>query len=127
MVAEPLHKRVDAFIGLLEAGRTLEAIEQFYADDVCVFENRTLARAGRQACLAYEREQLAGQPHPPQIRVSRKAIDTLTDTVFLEYTLRFVGAEGRPMCLEEVAVQSWGRGVISSERFYYAGLVDEGD
>jgi hypothetical protein len=30
------------------------------------------------------------------------------------------------MRLEEVAAQRWSDGVISEERFYYEGIVDEG-
>lgn len=127
MSRDSLLQHVQAFVGLLEAGRTLEAIERFYAEDICVFENRARARAGREACLEYERRQLAGQPGPPQIRVHRRAVDPASGVAFLEYSLRFAGEEGRPMCLEEVAVQRWAGDRIVEERFYYAGLVDEGD
>lgn len=31
------------------------------------------------------------------------------------------------MRLDQVAVQTWAEGSITEERFYYLGLVDEGD
>lgn len=112
---------------LLERGETLLAIERFYAPDVCIFDNRTLARAGREACLVYEREQLAAQPEPPRFRFQSMAINEADGVVFLEYTLRFTGAEARPMRLEQVSVQHWHRGLIMEERLYYEGVIDEGD
>ena len=46
---------------------------------------------------------------------------------FLEYVIRYTPRGGRPMRLEEVSVQAWECGRIVEERFYYEGLVDEGD
>lgn len=112
---------------LLEQGKTLEVIERFYAEDVCVFENRELARAGKSRCLADERAALARQPRPPEIRVRASAVDEATGVAFIEQVVRFVDPEGRPMRLEEVAVQKWHAGKITEERFYYEGMVDEGD
>lgn len=126
-MAKNLAEQVRAFCALLEQGKTIEAIEQFYAEDVHVLENRKLVRAGRVACVKYEREQLAGQAQRPQIRVRRSAVDEANQVAFLEYVMRFTGPGERPMRIEEVSVQKWERGLISEERFYYEGIVDEGD
>lgn len=112
---------------LIEAGETVTAIERYYADDVTVFENRTLARAGRERCVEYERTELAKQPQPPHIKILRRAFDEASQTGFLEYEIRFTGPKGRPMRLEEVSVQRWSRGKIDLERYYYEGMIDEGD
>jgi ketosteroid isomerase-like protein len=126
MSQSSLAANVTAYRTFLEQGDTLSAISQFYAEDACVFENRTLARAGRAQCLEYEREQLARQPSPPVFRFRRWALDEATATAFLEYVVRFT-VEARPMRLEQVAVQQWHAAKIVEERFYYEGLVDEGD
>jgi hypothetical protein len=55
------------------------------------------------------------------------AVNEKSGHAFLEYRVRFQSKEGRPMCLEEVAVQTWEAGQIVEERFYYEGVVDEGD
>lgn len=112
---------------LLERGETLLAIERFYAPDVCIFDNRSLIRAGRETCLLYEREQLAAQPEPPRFRFRSMAINEADGVVFFEYTLRFVGADARPMRVEQVSVQRWHLGLITEERLYYEGVIDEGD
>lgn len=126
-VAHDLHRWAGDVRALLEAGDTLTLIERFYAPDVCVFENRALARSGRDACLAYERKQLAKQPEPLRVRVQSMAVNAQDGVVFMEYTLRFMGPEQRPMRLEQVSVQRWHRDRIVEERFYYEGVVDEGD
>jgi len=55
------------------------------------------------------------------------AVNEGSGTVFIEWLIRFYGRDGRPMRLEEVAVQQWSGGLICQERFYYEGFVDEGD
>ncbi|HEX6244677.1 MAG TPA: nuclear transport factor 2 family protein [Polyangiales bacterium] len=115
------------FIRLCEQGKTLEAIERFYAEDVVVFENHERARAGRDACLAFEREALARLSQPATLRARAHAVEQQSGVAFIEWAIRFIGDDERPMRLEEVAVQRWGRGRIVEERFYYEGLVDEGD
>src|SRR5262245_33409503 len=120
-------ERLREFVALVEAGRSLEAIERFYADDVIVFENQERARIGKVAAVAFERDALAASPAPAVVRAHASAFDPRTGRSFVEWTIRFVGREGRPMRLDEVAVQSWARGTIVEERFYYEGIVDEGD
>jgi ketosteroid isomerase-like protein len=115
------------FVDLLSKGKTVQAIEKYYGEDVCVFENRELARAGRDKCVAHERAALGGVAGPPAFKVHRTALDEATGTAFIEYTVRFADREGRPWRLDEVAVQTWEGGKISRERFYYEGVVDEGD
>ncbi|MEY4548906.1 MAG: hypothetical protein RL685_5101 [Pseudomonadota bacterium] len=122
-----LEAMVRDFAELLQKGRALDAMEKYYAPEVTVFENRQLARAGKARCLQYERDALADQPTPPRFKVSKLAVDEVRGHVFLEYVVRFQSSSGRPQRLEEVAVQSWDGGLITQERFYYEGIVDEGD
>ncbi|MEO8184880.1 MAG: nuclear transport factor 2 family protein [Deltaproteobacteria bacterium] len=122
-----IEPKVRDFAELLRKGRALDAMESYYAPEITVFENRRLARAGKQQCLRYEREALANQPDPPRFKLGTLAVNEATGHAFLEYVVRFRSAEGRPVRLEEVAVQSWEAGQIVQERFYYEGVVDEGD
>jgi hypothetical protein len=114
-------------VTLCEGGATLSAIERFYAEDVIVFENHERARAGREVCLAYERAALAQLKEPAKLRARAYAADAQSGVAFIEWVIRFLGDEDRPMRLEEVAVQRWSGGRIVEERFYYEGMVDEGD
>jgi hypothetical protein len=122
-----LAKQVEKFVELVTTGQTALSMERFYAEDVNVFENRELARAGRDACVAEEKRLLEAQPSPPQTRALKVAVNEATGVAFIEWIIRFTSPEGRPLRLEQVAVQKWAQGLIVEERFYYQGLVDEGD
>jgi ketosteroid isomerase-like protein len=122
-----LSESLRELVSLCETGKTLEAIERFYADDVVVFENHERARAGREACLAYERAALAQLKEPAKLRAKACAADAQSGVAFIEWVIRFLGEDDRPMRLDEVAVQRWAGGRIVEERFYYEGMVDEGD
>jgi ketosteroid isomerase-like protein len=122
-----LRASLRSFVELLSAGKTLEAMERFYHPEVMVFENRTLARAGRAVCLEHERQQLSQQASPLSFRLLKSAVDEQSGVAFLEYVLRFRAPDGRQLRLEQVAVQRWSEGRIVEERFYYEGFVDESD
>ncbi len=124
---DTLRRSLEEFVSLVESGQSVRAMEQFYAEDVLMFENRELARAGRDACIAYERAQLSGQPEPPRAKAIKVAANPHAGVCFVEWVIRFHSSSGRPMRLEEVAVQKWSDGTIIEERFYYDGFVDEGD
>jgi ketosteroid isomerase-like protein len=118
---------VRAFVQLCEKGQTLEAIARFYAEDVVVFENHERARVGREACLTFEREAIARLKEPASLRANASAVDAQAGIAFIQWVIRFLGDEQRPMRLEEVAVQRWAGGRIVEERFFYEGMIDEGD
>lgn len=122
-----LEERVREFVALCEAGKTLDAIARFYADDAVVFENHELARAGRAACLACEEQAIARVREPARLKARAVAVDAASGVAFIEWVVRYVGDDGRPTRLEEVAVQRWSGGRIGEERFYYEGVIDEGD
>lgn len=122
-----LEASVRAFAELLSQGRSLDAMQRFYAPDVTVFENRELSRAGKAQCLESERAALARQPEPPRYKLGKLAVNDADGYAFVESVLRFSAADGRPMRLEQIAVQTWEKGLIVEERFYYEGVVDEGD
>lgn len=122
-----LREQLTQFIQLVERGQSVEAIERFYADDVVVFENHELARAGRDKSVAYERGALAKQAEPPRTRAVSMACDETTGRAFIEWLIRWKTPEGTWMRLEEVAAQRWSAERIVEERFYYEGVIDEGE
>ena len=91
-----LPSNVARFIQMLSSGQSEKAMSEFYHDEVLVFENRTLARAGKHQCLEYERQQLAAQPVAPHFKVGAHAINEHTGHVFLQYTVRFTDPRVAP-------------------------------
>ena len=123
----PLADDVRALITLCEQGQTLQAIETFYGHDVVVYENYERARTGREERLSYERQALAQMKEPSTLRAKASAVDATSGTAFIEWVIRFIGEDGRPMRLDEVARQRWSGGRIVEERFFYVGVIYEGD
>lgn len=121
-----LTNSLDDFVALVLAQRTTDAMEKYYAEDVVIFENREMARAGLKACVEYEGATLAKQPRPPRIICRGKGVDESLGKTFIQWEIRFVSEQGRLMLLEEVAVQKWSGERIVEERFFYEGYVDEG-
>lgn len=115
------------FASLIQSDRTVEAIERYYADDAIVFENRDLARAGRDACALWEREQRRRLVQAPSITVRAQGRDSVGMTAFFELLVRWEEEGGRQLRLEEVLVQRWHQGKIAEERYYYEGIIDESD
>lgn len=115
------------FIDLCTTGQTVEAIERYYADDVVVFENHELARAGIRKCAENERQAIARQSVAPVLKVLGHAVNETSGISYITWVVRFIDANERPMRLEEVAMQRWSHGKIIEERFFYEGIIDEGD
>ena len=113
----PKREVIQRFVEMVEAGRYVEAIEEFYAEDASMQENLQPPRRGRDALAAHEREVL--------LRI--KEIRTLPNTSFLidsdfvaiHWRFEFVYADGRRSALDEVAWQRWAGELIAEERFYY--------
>ena len=75
----------------------------------------------------FERDASARAPVPARLKARSFASNETTGVSFIEWVIHFVTDEGRPMRLDEVAVQKWARGHISEERFYYECVIDECD
>jgi len=120
-------KALADFASLIQSDRTVEAIERYYAEDAIVFENRDLARAGRDACALWEREQRRQLAKAPSVVVRAQGRDDGGTTAFFELVVRWEEQSGRCLRLEEVLIQRWHQGKIAEERYYYEGIIDESD
>jgi ketosteroid isomerase-like protein len=113
----PARERVQALVAMVEAGRFVEAIEEFYHPDAAMQENLAPPRVGRDRLVADEKATMARfatmHTHP---------VDTLLvdgDRVVIRWRFEFTPAEGPPMRLDELALQRWDGDRIAEERFYY--------
>jgi ketosteroid isomerase-like protein len=122
-----LEESVSDFVSLCVSGRSVDAIERYYAEDVVVFENNELARAGREKAAKEEREAIASQPVPPTLKALGHAVNDQAGLAYITWLIRFVSKDEKPMRIEEVAMQRWAGGKIIEERFFYEGAIDESD
>jgi hypothetical protein len=50
----PTHQTVESFVGLVEGGNGIEALNRFYAENASMRENQAQPRIGKAALLARE-------------------------------------------------------------------------
>jgi hypothetical protein len=119
-----LDRDVRGFVALVAGGRSLEAMERFYADDVELRENYEAPRVGKQLNLEHERRNLATLVEPPRAVARAIAIDEAACVSMIEWEITFLPLGRRRMRLEEVARQRWRDGKIVAERFFYEKIID---
>ena len=119
----PARTRVQQLVDLVEQNRIVEAIDEFYADDVAMQDNANPPVVGRAANRERERAFFAGITLH-QNRALSVAVDG--DRVAINWLLEFTGADGKRYRLDQIAHQTWRGDRIATERFYYdsAGIAE---
>jgi ketosteroid isomerase-like protein len=110
-----LEERVIQLTGLIEKGKFLEAIEEFYAQDAVMQDNEDPPRVGLANILAHERKVMAAFTMHVN-RADSFLVDG--DRAAIKWIYEYTDARGRRHRLNEVAYQEWRDGKIVRERFY---------
>lgn len=113
----PSTATVEAFIARVVAGRFVEAIEEFYAEDASMQENNAPPRVGRATLVEHERKVLAASR-----QVKAELVDDYFvngDRAVIHWRFEFTRTDSARVVLDELAYQLWRGGKIVQERFYY--------
>ncbi len=113
----PNHERVQALVAMVEAGKYVEAIEQFYAEDATMQENNKPPRGGRDKLIEGERKTLAA--HKAARTESGSTFLLEGDRVVIHWVFVFTRHDGTSFRMEELAEQRWRGDRIVEERFFY--------
>jgi len=113
----PSRERVLALVAMVEAGKYVEAIDAFYAEDATMQENDDPPRGGRDVLVAGERKVLAAHKDARTLPGSRFLLEG--DRVVIHWTFEFTKPDGRRFRMEELALQRWRGERIAEERFFY--------
>lgn len=113
----PRPETLERFIATVEAGRTVEALEGFYAEHAAMQENLGPPRVGRSALVAHEQRALAGV-QDLRLRCVRPVLSA-GDTVVLRWQISYCTRDGRAVRFEELAYQRWAGERIVHEQFFY--------
>jgi ketosteroid isomerase-like protein len=113
----PTRERVQALIDLVERGRYVEAIEQFYHDDASMQENLDPSRRGRETLIKGERRVIEAHRSIRTRPVRTFMVEG--DRAVINWVFDFVDHEGRAYTQDELAFQLWRGDRIIEERFYY--------
>lgn len=113
----PTAQAAERFVQLVQAGRGLDAIDLFYAEDVAVRENQAPARVGKAALLASE---TAAQAAISDLRARCvRPILVAGDIVVIRWIFDYRDSQGRVVTFEELAYQRWVGDRIQEEQFFY--------
>jgi ketosteroid isomerase-like protein len=110
--------RVDTLNTMIQQGRIMDAMNEFYSDDVVMSENDADATVGLEANLAREKAFVDNtQWHGLEL----KEVVVDGDTSMVRWWMDFTNAEyGQRLAFTQVAFQKWSDGKIVEERFYYS-------
>lgn len=113
----PTRERVEALIAMVEAGRYVEAIEQFYTEDATMQENNQPPRGPRAKLVEGEKKTLAAHKEARTLPGSTYVVDG--DVAVIRWTFVFTRKDGSSFRMEELAHQRWRGDRIVEERFFY--------
>lgn len=108
---------VFTYIKLLEEGRQLDALAQFFADYGVIYANGVVVGEGREACIESLKPQLSTIKNL-RATISNLKIDTQSEFCAFQSLSNYVDASGAPRENESLHVQMWAQGKIASEWHY---------
>ena len=113
----PTRQRVQEFVSYVEQGKFLEAMEEFYADDIIMQENLKPPTVGKAANIERERGFVAWIA---DLRLSRAAAVVVDgDQVVIHWQSEYVGTDGAHVRYDQLTHQLWRGDRIARERFVY--------
>jgi ketosteroid isomerase-like protein len=110
-------ERVQELVRYVQAGRIPDAINEFYAENASMQENRQPPTEGKAANIA--REQTFAESVERWHEVSARSVAVDGDQVLIEWVFDYTTREGQRIRMEEIAQQRWRDGKIEQERFFY--------
>lgn len=113
----PARARVLQLIALVEQGKYVEAIQQFYAEDASMRENNQPPRKGLDALVKHERGVMASFKSMRTLPVEDFLVDG--DCVVIRWVFDFTRPDGKVLRMDELALQRWRGEKVLEERFFY--------
>lgn len=113
----PSRERVQAFVAVVEEGKYVEALRDFYTEDASMQENGEPPRTGRDRLIEHEWRMLSAHQAARTLPGSSFVLDG--DRVVIHWTFEFTRKDGKRFRMEELALQHWRGDRIAEERFFY--------
>jgi hypothetical protein len=113
----PTPETLEQFIARVEQNAHAEAIEEFYAANASIQENRMPPRVGRDMLVEGERRTLSLARSVTSSCV--RPIFVHGDRVVIRWIFRFEWLDGSVTDMEELAYQQWDGERIVKEQFFY--------
>lgn len=113
----PTPERVQQLIALVEQGKYVEAIQQFYTEDASMQENNQPPRRGLAALVKHEQGMMATFKSMRTLPVDAFLVDG--DRVVIRWVFEFTRPDGKMLRMDELALQRWRGDKVVEERFFY--------
>jgi hypothetical protein len=97
--------------------RLIEALKEFYHDDVVMQENNLPPRVGLAASIDRQHAAIAMTADIHEVKAVSILIDG--DDAAIEWHAEWTLASGQRVRIEEIALQRWKNDRIIHERFFY--------
>ena len=117
-----LKDQFQAFVDLLNQGKSIVAIERFFEEDIQQYENNNLSISGKTKALEIEQQNL-DRVHDFKVEFRNVGIDEDKGFVWGEMILSFTSIKSGAMRLEEAFFQQWNNGKIKTQKFFYKEIV----
>ncbi len=109
--------RIHELLDYIRNGRIMDAMNEFYADDVVMEEPAYGKTVGLEANLGREQKFVDSVSEFKAFQADRVAVGE--DFSFYENAMDWVDVNGNAIHVEQVVVAQWRGGKIVHERFYY--------
>jgi hypothetical protein len=113
----PTRSRVQDLVRYVVDNRLVEALREFYHDDVVMQENAQPPRIGLAASI--ERQKMAKTMTAEIHEVKAVTVLVDGDHSMIEWHAEWTLSSGSRIRIEEVALQTWRGDRIIHERFFY--------
>ena len=113
-----LSRRVAELHQYIAEGRILEAMDEFYDENVSMQDNLMEPCVGRAANVEREKSWLETVQEWKSFEAKNLAV--VGDTTFAETSMDYVTKDGQEVHQEQVSRAVWRNGRIVDERFYHA-------
>lgn len=112
-----IRDRVQQLIHAAEQWKIIDAMQEFYADEVVMQENLNAPTVGLEANLARERAFVASIAKVNEMRAYAVLVDG--DRSVINWHQDLVTTDGQRLRFDQLSLQLWKDGKIVHERFVY--------
>ena len=109
--------RIEELLDYVRQGRIMDAMKEFYADDVVMTEPMYGDTVGLAANLEREQHFVDSVKEFTNFQVTAKGVGD--DVTFYENVMDWIDTDDQPQHVEQLVVARWKDGKIVHERFYY--------
>ena len=113
----PSPEAIEAFARLVEEGKTVEAMERFYAENASMQENMASPRVGKKALIRHEEDALASISQLKATCI--RPVFVSGNLAVIRWVFEIHDKAGKDMKFEELAYQRWEDNLIVEEQFFY--------